>query len=263
MESEVPGLARLRLRAGLLEAIGRLAPELDVAALAPDRPVRAQVDLDSMDWLNLADAIGDAVGRPLPPQALAPEATIDSLVAALESAPSAPATGDAEVHRAPDGRSCRLRPLREEDALLDAEFVRRLSSDSRYQRFMTSMREMPASKLASLTHIDQQHHLAIVATTAGQGAETLVGVARSIEEPSGGAAEFAIVVADDWQGSGLAGALMRALTTAARAHGVRELYGIVLATNRRMIAFTRRLGFEAHPDPEDRRLVRVQRRLRS
>ena len=33
----------------LLQAI---APELDADALAPERPLRQQLDLDSMDWLN-------------------------------------------------------------------------------------------------------------------------------------------------------------------------------------------------------------------
>ncbi len=33
----------------LLKAI---APEIDADTLAPERPLREQVDLDSMDWLN-------------------------------------------------------------------------------------------------------------------------------------------------------------------------------------------------------------------
>lgn len=247
-----------RARDAVLDALRRLAPELDPARLAPDRPLRDQVDLDSMDWLNLADAVSGSTGRTWPQDALAAGATLEALAEAIAAAPPCGGAAAPTLHRSPDGRSCRLRPLREDDAPLDQAFVRRLSGDSRYQRFMAAIAELPPSKLDSLTHIDQEHHLAIVATTAVDGREQLVGVARSIAEPDGATAEFAIVVADDWHGTGLAGALMRALIAAARAHRVRRLYGIVFATNRRMLAFVRRLGFESHPDADDRRLVRVE-----
>lgn len=253
-----------RAQRALLDALRRLAPEVEVDRLAPDQPLREQVELDSMDWLNLADAVAEATGRSWPADTSWTGATLASLAATIAAAPatapSAPAAGPG-AYRSNDGRPYHLRPLRADDAPLDDDFVRRLSSDSRYQRFMTAMREMPPAKLESLTHIDQEHHLAIVAATEVDGREQLVGVARSIAGPGGDESEFAIAVADDWQGSGVAGALMRTLIAAARAHGVRMLYGIVLSANRRMLGFVRRLGFEARADPDDRRLVRVQRRL--
>lgn len=250
-------------RNALRDALRRFAPEVALETLAAGRPLREQVDLDSMDWLNLADDVAEATGRAWPHEALVAGATLEALAAAIAAAsPATPATVPSLACRTADGRPYRLRPLRLDDAALDVEFVRRLSSESRYQRFMTAVRELPPGKLDSLTRIDQDRHLAIVATTEVDGREMLVGVARSIAEPQGDEAEFAIVVADDWQGSGVAGALMRALVAAARGHGVGTLYGIVFATNRRMLGFVRRLGFTARVDPDDRRLVRVERRLR-
>jgi acyl carrier protein len=41
------------IRAGVVAAIKEIAPEVDEAELAADQPLRAQVDLDSMDWLNV------------------------------------------------------------------------------------------------------------------------------------------------------------------------------------------------------------------
>jgi acyl carrier protein len=40
------------LRSTVLATLQLIAPELDPALLRDDRPLRLQVDLDSMDWLN-------------------------------------------------------------------------------------------------------------------------------------------------------------------------------------------------------------------
>jgi len=256
-------------RQALLRALQSVAPEADVATLAPDRPLRDQIDLDSMDWLSLVDVLAETVDGSLTVADLGPGASLDSISAALAArraavpapipAPPRPST----THRLADGREVRLRPLCADDAVLEADFVRLLSSESRYKRFMVGLRELPPAKLKYLTQVDQLHHLAIAGTTMQGDHETLVGVARCIADASGSAGEFAITVADDWQGTGLAGALMRALVQAARARGLTQLYGIVLASNRRMLHFMRQLGFDVLPEPGDAHVMRVMRRLRS
>lgn len=246
-----------------------MAPETEVATLAPDRPLRDQIDLDSMDWLNLIDVLTETVAADLTPADLGPGATLDSICAALTghrasvTAPTPAAPDPAGPHRVADGREFRLRPLRSDDTALEADFVRLLSDESRYKRFMGGMRELPPAKLKSLTDVDQIHHLAIAATTSHDGRETLIGVARCIEEGSSGSGEFAIIVADAWQGTGLAGVLMRALIDTARAHGLAQVHGIVLASNRHMLHFMRQLGFELQPERDDARVVRAVRRLRA
>jgi len=40
------------LRAIVLQTLCAIAPEVEPGTLRDDRPLRAQVDLDSMDWLN-------------------------------------------------------------------------------------------------------------------------------------------------------------------------------------------------------------------
>ncbi len=40
------------LRAIAIATLRTIAPEVEPADLRPDRPLRNQVDLDSMDWLN-------------------------------------------------------------------------------------------------------------------------------------------------------------------------------------------------------------------
>jgi len=47
-------------------ALYDVAPELEDEDLDPDRPLRDQTELDSMDFLNLAIAIHDATGIDIP-----------------------------------------------------------------------------------------------------------------------------------------------------------------------------------------------------
>jgi acetyltransferase len=155
-----------------------------------------------------------------------------------------------------------IRPIRPDDAPMEAEFVRHLSDEARYKRFMATMRELPKAKLKYLTEVDQVRHVALVATVERGGKPVEVGVARYIVDPKGASCEFAIVVDDEWQGSGLAGVLMHALIEVARSRGLATMDGIVLATNSRMLRFTRQLGFRAERDPDDPSTLRVVLPLR-
>jgi acetyltransferase len=61
--------------------------------------------------------------------------------------------------------------MRPDDMALEAQFVRRLSRASRYQRFMVSLNELPPAKLDQLTHVDQDRHVALVAAMERDGQE--------------------------------------------------------------------------------------------
>jgi len=64
--------------------------------------------------------------------------------------------------------------------------------------------------------------------------------------------EFAITVAAQFGGAGLASTLMTALIGAAKERGLKEMEGFVLAENQPMLRLARRLGFTVTTDPEDR-----------
>ena len=91
--------------------------------------------------------------------------------------------------------------------------------------------------------MDFSRDMALAAATMLDG-ETLLGVARYVRDRSGDAAEFAIVIADAWQGRGIGRRLLAKLIEAARRRGVKRLYGDILATNRPMLELARKLGFE-------------------
>ena len=66
----------------LLQAI---APELEPQALAPERPLRQQVDLDSMDWLNFLLSLHQRFGVDIPEADYARLVTLDDIVDYLQA----------------------------------------------------------------------------------------------------------------------------------------------------------------------------------
>lgn len=253
------------IRRAVLQTLAAIAPEVDPARLRADLPLRDQIDLDSIDWLNVIAALEQRLGAAIPPAALERSATLDALVAYLAALP-AHAAGRAPRGLQPSvhvigGARVTVRPLRRQDLPLEAEFVRSLSDESRYMRFQVAVREVPPAKLEYLTDVDQRRHVALVATVARDGREAIVGVARYVVDDSGTGCEFAIAVHDAWHRSGLAGVLMQALIEVARERGLRTMEGSVLATNARMLKFVRQLGFRVQHDPDDATLLRVTRTL--
>jgi acyl carrier protein len=54
------------VRALVLRTLARLAPEADLSLLPPDAELRDELDLDSMDQLNFAIALHEALGVEIP-----------------------------------------------------------------------------------------------------------------------------------------------------------------------------------------------------
>ena len=160
-----------------------------------------------------------------------------------------------------DGRKVLIRPIRPGDAAMEQDFVRHLSPDSRYARFMATLNELPANKLRYLTEVDYEHHMGLVALVEDAGRTVEVGAARYVLDPDGKNCEFAVTVDDAWQGSGIAGVLMFTLMDVARSRGIDTMDGLVLASNHKMLKFARQLGFSQARIPDDPGTVRVFRTL--
>lgn len=76
---------RTTIRDALLGALRTIAPEADSAGIAPDRPLRDQVDLDSMDFLNFLVRLHERFGVDVPDADAARLATLDDFVAYLDA----------------------------------------------------------------------------------------------------------------------------------------------------------------------------------
>ncbi|HEY6897027.1 MAG TPA: bifunctional acetate--CoA ligase family protein/GNAT family N-acetyltransferase [Rhodocyclaceae bacterium] len=152
---------------------------------------------------------------------------------------------------AKDGRHAVIRPVKPEDANLAQPFVQKLSQESRYYRFMNTIRELSNAQLVRLTQIDYDREMAFFAVTEEDGVEAEAGAARYASNPDGESCEFAVVVADHWQGTGLGRRLMEIIIETARENGYKYMTGDFLSENTRMLHFVGTLGFVISAHPED------------
>ncbi|MGZ8688599.1 MAG: N-acetyltransferase family protein [Gaiellaceae bacterium] len=140
-----------------------------------------------------------------------------------------------------DGSHVRIRQGRRSDRELLLRGFRRLSSESRYRRFLAPMPRLPEATVRHLTDIDHHDHEAMIALDE-QGTEAL-GVARYVRDPERpDAAEVAVTVVDDRQGRGLGTLLLEAVSARAREEGVRTFTAWMLARNQEMMDLFQRLG---------------------
>jgi acetyltransferase len=144
-----------------------------------------------------------------------------------------------------------IRPLKPEDAEMENLFVQNLKPETRYLRFHSAVNELPPALLAKLTQIDYDREIALVATIQQDGELVQIGVCRYATNPDGRSCEFAIVIADAWQKSGLGRYLMTQLIKAASDRGLKLMKGVFLSSNARMLRFVQSLGFVISTDPDD------------
>jgi acetyltransferase len=161
----------------------------------------------------------------------------------------------------PNGTDMVIRPIRPEDAEIEQAFIRKLSMQAKYFRFMQPINELSQQMLARFTQIDYSREMALIAVVYVDGEETEIGVARYITNPDGKSCEFAIVIADDWQRQGIAHWLMQPLIETARSHALQVMEGEVLATNHEMLNLVAKLGFSINPSEEETSTEHVVLRL--
>ncbi len=166
-----------------------------------------------------------------------------------------------DVVRLAGGARVVIRPVLPQDADLTGAFFRNLSAAGRYDRFMTSMRELPPELMRRFTQVDYASHLALVAEVFVGGRETVVAEARYVRRADASVAEFAVSVAEPWQGQKLASLMLGKLACRAAAVGVERMVGETLATNARMLALARKAGFTILPSPEVRGLMLLEKPL--
>jgi acyl carrier protein len=69
------------IRTRVVAVIKSIAPEVEEGELRADRPLRDQVDLDSMDWLNVLVAIHEKVKVDIPEADYRKLVTLNDIVA--------------------------------------------------------------------------------------------------------------------------------------------------------------------------------------
>ncbi|OFZ89831.1 MAG: phosphopantetheine-binding protein [Betaproteobacteria bacterium RBG_16_66_20] len=74
-------MSQQEIRAAVIGVLKSIAPELEEAELAPERPLRDQIDLDSMDWLNVIVALHERLQVEIPESDYAKLTTLEAVVA--------------------------------------------------------------------------------------------------------------------------------------------------------------------------------------
>jgi acetyltransferase len=164
-----------------------------------------------------------------------------------------------------DGITVNVRPIRPADAEMEQQFVRSLSDESRYMRFWSYMSELNRKMLAEFTKVDFNRQMALIVTLdqqqEGEPAEKEIAAASFVLCQDRTSCEFAVVVADEWQGYGLGYRLMEYLIDEARRWGLKKIDGEVMGHNSGMMAMMKKLGFKARFDPDDYSIKIVSKEL--
>jgi acetyltransferase len=153
--------------------------------------------------------------------------------------------------RLKDGTEVTLRPIRPEDEPIELEFIRGLSTETSRFRFFQIIKDLPHEALVRFCNIDYDREMAFIAETREGERRIEIGVSRLILETNKKRGEFAVVIADKYQGKGLGIKLVDMLIEVAREKGVETIYGIIMAENVRMISLCEKLGFSIRREQDN------------
>ena len=78
-------MTEAELREHILTALSNIAPEADLSKLDPQRRIRDQLDIDSMDFLNFVIGLHDALHVDIPERDYSSLATLDGCIRYLSS----------------------------------------------------------------------------------------------------------------------------------------------------------------------------------
>ncbi len=143
-----------------------------------------------------------------------------------------------------DGTPLLLRPMKPEDESLVAEFLSNCSEDTIYFRYFKLIKKWTHEMLVRFTQNDYDRELGLMAIGLPPGPEVMMGVSRMVMTADRSTSEFAVIVADAYQGNGLGEKLLERVIEIARDNGVKMLHGDVLATNLVMLGLMKKMGFD-------------------
>jgi len=128
-----------------------------------------------------------------------------------------------------DGTPIEVRPIDAGDADALLAFHEMLSPETIRLRFFSAHPHLSEREVSRFTHVDHDTREALVAFASGQ----LIGVGR-YDRCGDDIAEVAFVVAEEWQGRGVATVLLDRLAGAAKDQGISRFCAETLGENHKM-----------------------------
>ena len=154
-----------------------------------------------------------------------------------------------------EGAPVLVRPIRPEDEPKMVKFHKSLSEQSVHFRYFGSLsveNRTGHERLARTCFNDYDREIALVAEREQPDQKgEILGIARLIRAHGLNEAEFAILIADAWQGMGLGTSLLKLLVKAGRGEKLVRITGRILAENTAMLEISRNIGFELQWQPDD------------
>ena len=142
-----------------------------------------------------------------------------------------------------NGKDVIIRPIRPEDEPMEAEMFSKFSRQTQYYRFFGYIGNVTHETLIRYTQIDYDRELALIAEITEEGRPMMAGVVRLVADTNNETAEFAIVVADTWQGLGLGNEFTDLILNIAKEKGIKKIYATVLQANTTMLHMFRKRQF--------------------
>jgi acetyltransferase len=143
-----------------------------------------------------------------------------------------------------DGSSVVLRPIRPEDEPMWHEHLKHCSQRSIWQRFRYLFKESTHEMATRFCFVDYDRTMAIVAEVETNSSRQIVGVARLVADADHSVAEYAILLADDWQGRGLGNILTDFCFEICSNWGIDRVYAETTIDNQAMQKILRRQKFK-------------------
>ncbi len=150
-----------------------------------------------------------------------------------------------------DGTPVILRPIKPEDEPMWHDLVRSCSTETIWFRFQYLFKQTTHDMATRYCFIDYDRELGIVAELEEEGQRKLVGVGRMVADMDHETAEYAVIVADRWQGHGLGGLLTDYCLEVAKTWSVKRLVAETTRDNTRALATFRTRGFEIDAEQEE------------
>lgn len=166
-----------------------------------------------------------------------------------------------DIVRLKSGRPLTVRFIEQKDADGLMAYFRGLSRQSRYNRLMGAVSELPPSELDKTLHVGEGSRFAVIAEMRVDSADTIVGEARYSYNAGTRTTEFGLSIGDEWQGQGIGSAILSNLECRAAALGALRLFGETFRNNEQMIGLARKAGYTFGGMASDWRQVRFEKPL--
>lgn len=158
------------------------------------------------------------------------------------------------------GLMVRVRPMQPYDIELFQSYVRGLSRESRYNRYLGALKELSLGELKRLSDLDRTRAATLIAEAQIAGAPRPIGEARYAM--IGDECEVALSVGDSWQRRGLGSALLEILESCACGLDARQIVAEAFHSNEAVKRLTAKFGFTIRPVVSDARLARMVKTIR-